>query len=69
LSSQGLPATVRVIEPTGSETQVMAEFACSPVMRAFRERMPARPGETIRMAPDPSLVHVFDAATGLRYAA
>jgi multiple sugar transport system ATP-binding protein len=69
LSTQGLPATVHVIEPTGSETQVMAEFAGSPVVCAFRERVSARPGETIRMAPDPSLVHVFDAATGLRYAA
>jgi multiple sugar transport system ATP-binding protein len=69
LSPQGLPATVHVIEPTGSETQVMAEFAGSPVICAFRERVSARPGETIRMAPDPALVHVFDAATGLRYAA
>jgi multiple sugar transport system ATP-binding protein len=69
LSSEGLPATVHVVEPTGSETQVMADFAGSPVICAFRERVSARPGETIRMAPDPSLVHVFDAATGLRYAA
>jgi multiple sugar transport system ATP-binding protein len=69
LSADGLPATVHVIEPTGSETQVMAEFAGSPVVCAFRERVSARPGEIIRMAPDPSLVHVFDAATGLRYAA
>jgi multiple sugar transport system ATP-binding protein len=69
LSPQGLPATVHVIEPTGSETQVMADFAGSPVICAFRERVTARPGETIRMAPDPSLVHVFDAETGLRYAA
>jgi len=69
LSPEGLPATVHVIEPTGSETQVMAEFAGSPVICAFRERVSARPGETIRMAPDPALVHVFDAATGLRYAA
>jgi multiple sugar transport system ATP-binding protein len=69
LSSEGLPATVHVVEPTGSETQVMADFAGAPVICAFRERVSARPGETIRMAPDPSLVHVFDAATGLRYAA
>ena len=69
LSPHGLPATVHVVEPTGSETQVMAEFAGSPVICAFRERVSAKPGETIRMAPDPSLVHVFDAATGMRYAA
>jgi multiple sugar transport system ATP-binding protein len=69
LNPQGLPATVHVIEPTGSETQVMADFAGSPVVCAFRERVSARPGEIIRMTPDLSLVHVFDAETGLRYAA
>jgi multiple sugar transport system ATP-binding protein len=55
-----------VIEPTGSETQVMAEFAGTSIIAAFRERVAARPGETIRIAPDPSLVHLFDAETGMR---
>jgi multiple sugar transport system ATP-binding protein len=68
LSPQGLPAIVHVIEPTGSETQVMAEFAGAPVICAFRERVSAKPGETIRIAPDPALVHLFDAATGQRHA-
>jgi multiple sugar transport system ATP-binding protein len=57
---------VHVIEPTGSETQVMAEFAGAPVVCAFRERVSAKPGETIRITPDPSLVHMFDAGTGQR---
>ena len=66
LSPNGLPAKVHVIEPTGSETQVMAEFAGTPIIAAFRERVSARPGETIRIAPDPALVHLFDAETGIR---
>jgi multiple sugar transport system ATP-binding protein len=66
LSSEGLPAKVSVIEPTGSETQVMAEFAGTPIICAFRERVAARPGETIRVTADPSLVHLFDAGTGQR---
>jgi multiple sugar transport system ATP-binding protein len=66
LNANGLPAIVHVIEPTGSETQVMAEFAGAPVVCAFRERVSAKPGETIRITPDPSLVHVFDAGTGQR---
>ena len=66
LSPEGLPAKVHVIEPTGSETQVMAEFAGTPIIAAFRERVSARPGETIRIAPDPALVHLFDAETGAR---
>ncbi|MBV9247960.1 MAG: sn-glycerol-3-phosphate ABC transporter ATP-binding protein UgpC [Acetobacteraceae bacterium] len=66
LSPEGLPAKVHVVEPTGSETQVMAEFAGEPIICAFRERVSAKPGETIRIAPDPALVHLFDAATGQR---
>ena len=37
--AEGLPATVHVVEPTGSETQVMAEFAGTPIICAFRERV------------------------------
>jgi multiple sugar transport system ATP-binding protein len=65
----GLPARVNVIEPTGSETQVMADFAGAPVIAAFRERVTAKPGETIQMAPDPAMVHLFDAQTGQRMGA
>jgi multiple sugar transport system ATP-binding protein len=69
LDGNGVPAKVHVIEPTGSETQVMAEFAGGNIIAAFRERILARPGEIIRITPDPALVHVFDAATGQRLAA
>jgi multiple sugar transport system ATP-binding protein len=68
LSPSGLPAVVHVVEPTGSETQVVAEFAGASVICAFRERISAKPGETIRISPDPTLVHLFDAATGQRAA-
>jgi multiple sugar transport system ATP-binding protein len=68
LNPSGLPAIVHVVEPTGSETQVVAEFAGASVVCAFRERISAKPGETIRIAPDPALVHLFDAATGQRAA-
>ena len=44
LRGDGLPATVHVIEPTGSETQVMAEFAGTPIICAFRERLNRPPG-------------------------
>ena len=69
LSGEGLPATVHVVEPTGSETQVIASFAGAQVLCAFRERVTAKPGETIRITPTPALSHVFDAATGQRYVA
>jgi multiple sugar transport system ATP-binding protein len=66
LSAEGLPATVHVVEPTGSETQVMADFAGTPIICAFRERVSAKPGETIRITADPALVHLFDADSGQR---
>ena len=69
LDDNGVPAKIHVIEPTGSETQVMAEFAGGNIIAAFRERITARPGDIIRVTPDASLVHVFDAATGQRLAA
>jgi len=68
LDPNGVPAKVHVVEPTGSETQVLAEFAGASVLCAFRERVSAKPGETIHITPDPSLVHLFDAGTGQRLA-
>jgi multiple sugar transport system ATP-binding protein len=66
LRADGLPATVHLVEPTGSETQVMARLGGIPIVCAFRERVMARPGETIRIAPNPALAHLFDRETGHR---
>ena len=63
-----MPVEVIVIEPTGSETQVVAQLGEQEIVCVFRERIKARPGETIRIAPDPALVHLFDEATGQRLA-
>jgi multiple sugar transport system ATP-binding protein len=66
LGGQSLKAEVSVIEPTGSETQVFAKLGGHKVVGVFRERVAARPGEDLPMAPDPSSVHLFDKETGLR---
>jgi len=65
----GMPATVAVVEPTGSETQVIARIGETSLLCAFRERVTARPGETIRIMPDMDLVHLFEAGSGRRLAA
>ena len=44
----------------------MAEFAGAPIVCAFRERVSAKPGETIHITADPALVHLFDAGSGQR---
>jgi multiple sugar transport system ATP-binding protein len=55
-----------VIEPTGSETQVVAKLGGADIIAVFRERHPFKPGDKIRLKPDPRLVHLFDEATGQR---
>jgi multiple sugar transport system ATP-binding protein len=66
LAESGVPVRVTVIEPTGSETQVFAKLGGQDIVGAFRERVGVRPGETLRIAPDPALAHLFDLETGKR---
>lgn len=62
----GFEATVEVVEPTGSETQVMASADGQAITAVFRERVAARPGDTIRLAVEGGHSHLFDPATGQR---
>jgi multiple sugar transport system ATP-binding protein len=66
LADDGTEAEIVVIEPTGSETQVFAKLGGEVVVAVFRERHQFKPGEKIKLKPDPKLVHLFDAATGKR---
>jgi multiple sugar transport system ATP-binding protein len=66
LAGDGVAAEVVVVEPTGSETQVVVRLGGAKVTCAFRERISARPGERIGIVPDRDLVHLFDGGTGMR---
>jgi multiple sugar transport system ATP-binding protein len=66
LDPHGLKATVEVVEPTGSETQVLLRVGSQSLIAAFRERISARPGELLPISPDPSLIHLFDRQSGRR---
>jgi multiple sugar transport system ATP-binding protein len=66
LSDDGVRATIQVIEPTGSETHVIARVGATPIVCAFRERISARPGETIGIAADAALAHLFEQDSGRR---
>ena len=68
LGNEGVAAEVVVLEPTGSETQAQLRIAGQAVTGVFRERLSAKPGETIRVMPQPDLVHLFDPASGARLA-
>jgi multiple sugar transport system ATP-binding protein len=69
IADDGAEAEIVVIEPTGSETQVFAKLGGEEVVAVFRERHQFKPGEKIRLKPDPTLVHLFDEATGKRLTA
>jgi multiple sugar transport system ATP-binding protein len=66
LSDDGTEAEVQVIEPTGSELQVVAKLGGDDVIAVFRERHQFKPGDKIRLKPDPRLIHLFDETTGKR---
>jgi multiple sugar transport system ATP-binding protein len=66
IAPDGVPVEVVVIEPTGSETQVIARLGKQEITVLFRERLSLRPGETIRLAPDVARIHLFDKANGRR---
>jgi len=72
LDGQGIAATVQVVEPTGSETQVICTLSDARMLGetrmicAFRERITERPGQELRISPDPAVVHLFDEASGAR---
>jgi multiple sugar transport system ATP-binding protein len=66
IDSAGVPTTVQIVEPTGSETQVTLRAGDATIVGAFRERVMQRPGENLSIRPDTALVHLFDPETGQR---
>ncbi len=66
LGSAGIATEVSVIEPMGSETQVITRLGGQKLVGVFRERVSVRPGETLPLIVDPAAVHLFDGANGKR---
>jgi multiple sugar transport system ATP-binding protein len=66
MSGEGMPMEIVVVEPTGSETQVVARANNTEITCLFRDRITARPGEIIRVMPDVQKLHLFDNDAGLR---
>ena len=64
LDPNGVDAEVLTVEPTGSETQVVARFAGNEIMGAFRERITTQPGQMLKIRPEGNSVHLFDAELG-----
>ncbi|MCC0024413.1 MAG: sn-glycerol-3-phosphate ABC transporter ATP-binding protein UgpC [Hyphomicrobiaceae bacterium] len=66
LSRTGVEAEVIIVEPTGSETQVVFALGTEKIVGLFRERVTAQPGDLLKILPDPDQIHLFDRATGDR---
>jgi multiple sugar transport system ATP-binding protein len=66
LADDGAEAEIQLVEPTGAEIQVVARLGGADIIAVFRERHPFKPGDKIRLRPDPKLAHLFDAGTGER---
>jgi multiple sugar transport system ATP-binding protein len=66
LADDGAEAVIQIVEPTGSEIQVSAKLGGADIVAVFRERHQFKPGDKVRLKPDPRLVHLFDETTGKR---
>ena len=62
----GIPVSVVVVEPTGSETQVFARSGGELIDAVVKDRILARPGDEIGYHIDPARVHLFDRKTERR---
>ncbi|MBC6438586.1 MAG: sn-glycerol-3-phosphate ABC transporter ATP-binding protein UgpC [Rhodobacteraceae bacterium] len=68
LSETGLPARVRVVEPTGAETHVILDCQGKEMTAVFRERHIFAPGDKIHLTVEDAQVHLFLGAAGTRLA-
>jgi len=66
LDPSGAEATVVVVEQTGAETLLLLDMHGQKLTYLGRERLQVRPGEAVRVLPDFSRLHVFDARTSRR---
>ncbi|MGP3699539.1 ABC transporter ATP-binding protein [Rhodobacter sp. NSM] len=66
VGADGVPVKVVVLEPTGSETQIFARAGGELIDAIVRDRIAARPGESIGFRIEPTRVHLFDRNSGRR---
>jgi multiple sugar transport system ATP-binding protein len=61
---KGIDLKVSVVEPTGPEIHLYGDLGEDEVCAVLRERIPAKRGDKVSLAPRLDKVHVFDAASG-----
>ena len=62
----GLPCLVSLIEPTGSETHLVAHAGQTEIVATLKERMRIHEGDTVKLSFDTVQAHFFDPDSGQR---
>jgi multiple sugar transport system ATP-binding protein len=62
----GIPFQIKLVEPMGSETHVLASAGAVNVVAVLRERLHAKSGEIMKLSFETPNAHFFDADTGDR---
>ncbi|HLX27364.1 MAG TPA: sn-glycerol-3-phosphate ABC transporter ATP-binding protein UgpC [Casimicrobiaceae bacterium] len=65
-SENGVPGEIVVVEPTGSETELVVKVGDAQLTAEARGRASVKPGDRVMFAIDPANVHLFDQASGAR---
>ena len=65
----GLACVVSLVEPTGSETHLIAHAGETEIVAVLKERMRIHEGETVKLSFDAGQTHFFDPESGQRLAA
>lgn len=66
LAEDGIDATIKVIEPLGSETLLLVDFNGQDMTLQLKGRLSERPGDPIKMLPLEDTHFLFDPDTGRR---
>jgi multiple sugar transport system ATP-binding protein len=66
IADDGIEAEIVVVEPTGSETQIVARIGTQDIIAVLRDRTMVTPGEKIHLKPRASAAHLFDKDSGKR---
>jgi multiple sugar transport system ATP-binding protein len=64
--AHGVPGEIVVVEPTGSETELVVRIGEAQVVVEARGRATVRPGDRVTFTVNPAHVHLFDQASGQR---
>jgi multiple sugar transport system ATP-binding protein len=62
----GLPCLVSLVEPTGSETHLIAQAGQTEIIAVLKERTQIHEGDNVKLSFDASQAHFFDPESGQR---